>query len=146
MLLSLRKKAQKSRLPFFSKFCKQLFKMSAQRGDSIPSSKLSVLSLLSDVIKLLSLAFFVSSSSFDLSLKSRYCLSKKLLIVLLILKISLKCKNKATLFHYFYFINFLSNTLKYIFLSLATHVVAYSAIYGNLIYRTDLVKKGLNIF
>ena len=81
---------------FFSKFCKQLYKMPAQRGDSIPSSKIYVSSLLSDVFKLLSLAFFLSSSSFDLSLQSRFCLSKKLLTVVLIFKISLKCKNKVT--------------------------------------------------
>ena len=80
---------------FFTKFCKQLHKMPAQHGDSVPSSKISVLFLLSDVFKLLSHLLF-SSSSFDLSLKSRFCLSKKLSIVGLIFKISLKCKNKVT--------------------------------------------------
>ena len=81
---------------FFSKFCKQLYKRPAQRGDSIPSSKMYVSSLLSDIFKLLSLAFFPSSSSFDLSLKSRFCQSKKLLIVVLVFKISLKCNKKVT--------------------------------------------------
>ena len=62
----------------FSKFCEQLYEIPTQRGDSIPSSKISGSSLLSDVFKLLSLslAFFLSSSSFGLSLKSRFCLSK----------------------------------------------------------------------
>ena len=69
--------------------------MPAQRGDSIPSSKIFVSSLLSDVFKLLS-HLLSSSSSFDLSLKSHLFLSKNLLIVVLIFKISLKCKNKVT--------------------------------------------------
>ena len=50
--------------------------MPAQCGDSIPSSKISVSSLLSDVFKLLS-RLLSSSSSFDLSLKSHLFLSKK---------------------------------------------------------------------
>ena len=90
------KESSKMSFTFFSKFCNQLYKKPAQRGDSIPSSKISLSSLLSDVFKLLSLTFFLSWSSFDLSLKSRFCLSKKLLIVVLIFKISLKCKNKVT--------------------------------------------------
>ena len=50
--------------------------MPAQRGNSVPSSKISVLFLLSDVFKLLSHLLF-SSSSFDLSLKSRFLFVKK---------------------------------------------------------------------
>ena len=44
----------------FSKFCEQLYEIPTQRGDSIPSSKISWLSLLSDVFKLLSLSLLPS--------------------------------------------------------------------------------------
>ena len=101
--------------------------MPAQCGDSIPSSKISVSSLLSNAFKLLSHTFFLSLSSFNLSFKSRFCLSKKLLIVVLIFKTSLKCKNKVTCV---ISLLFLSNILKLIFLWLTPHVIAFSAIYG----------------
>ena len=39
----------------FSKFCEQLYEIPTQLGDSIPSSKISGSSLLSDVFKLISL-------------------------------------------------------------------------------------------
>ena len=100
--------------------------MPPQGGDSIPCSKISVSSLLSYIFKLLSLVFFLSLSSFDLSFNSHFCLSKKLLIVIFICKISLKCKNKSSLC---YFSTFLFNILKLLFLWQTTHVIAYSAIY-----------------
>ena len=110
----------------FSKFCKELYKIPVQREDSISSSKISVSSLLSDIFQLVSLTFFLLSSSFDLSLKSRFCLSKKLLIVVLIFKISLKYKNKVTCV---ISALFLSNILKLIFLWLTSRVIAYPAFY-----------------
>ena len=47
----------------FSKFCEQLYEIPTQRGDSIPSSKISWLSLLSDVFKLLSLSCLLRGDS-----------------------------------------------------------------------------------
>lgn len=92
---SLRKKVErKSHIPFFSKFCKQLFKILAQPEDSISSSKIPVKSSV----------FFLSSSSFYLLLKSRFCLSKNILIVKLIFKVSFKYKSKIICYFSTYFI------------------------------------------
>ena len=63
---------------FFSKIWKQLYKISAQHMDSITSSKISVSPSLSDTFELLfcSLTFSILPSSFDLSLKSCFWLSR----------------------------------------------------------------------
>ena len=60
-------------LTFGSKFLKQSYRMLAQREDSSPLVNLSVslfASLFNDESMLLSVAFFLSSSLLDLSLKS----------------------------------------------------------------------------
>ena len=60
------------RLPFFSKFYKQYYRIPAEHGDYINSSKISISLLLSGTFKLSSFAFIFSSSSLDLSHESHF--------------------------------------------------------------------------
>ena len=112
--------------------------MPAQRGDSIPSSKISLSSLLSEIshIRVIRIMIHLNctiSPSFFHRLHLIYHLNhvsvgkKKRLIVVLIFEISLKRKNKVM-----YVISVLisSNILKLLFLWLTTRAIAYSAIYG----------------
>ena len=61
---------------FLSNFFRQSYNIDAHLGESILSVKTSVLSWFSDKSRFLSLAFFRSSSSFDLSLRSLFLLPK----------------------------------------------------------------------
>ena len=65
---------------FFPQILQVVIKYQHNVGILFPPTKISFSSLQSGTFKLLSPAFFLSSSPFDLWLKSRFCLSKKLLI------------------------------------------------------------------
>ena len=121
--LILEEQSSKILFNFFSKLSKQLYRIPAQSGNSITSSKMSVSSLLNGTFKLLSLS----------RLNHVSIAQKTLLIVVLVFKISFACKNKV---NYVISILIVYNIWKLVFLWPTTRAIAYAAIINKLIKET----------